>query len=148
MSEEGYESGCLIRELGAQQCRPGCQVCHLETKLTHLNRICPDLKEGPGLENDSSQDYLLNDATFSACANQLVGIVTDMLDTCSEPKWLVSNDSFQKYLEFVLWESFRYGVSLHCSGSGPCLWIDTDKLLALIRKAMGKRYIIPYIQNR
>ena len=48
MAEEGYSSGCLVRELGAQNCRPGCQLCQLEVKMAHLKKICPDIKEGPG----------------------------------------------------------------------------------------------------
>ena len=67
-----------------------------------------------------------------------MGVIADILDTCTEPGWLVTNDQLHRYLEFSLWESFRFGVSLHCSGASPALWIDTDKILALVRKSMGK----------
>ena len=75
---------------------------------------------------------------YSACANQLVSILTDILDTCSESKWLVTNELLQKYLEFALWDSYRFGVSMHCSGASPCLWTDTDKILTLVRKSIGE----------
>ena len=67
-------------------------------------------------------------------------MVTDLLDDCQEPEWLVSNVEAMRYVEYCLWESFRLGVTLHLSGSAPCIWIDTEKILTLTRKALGKLY--------
>ena len=47
-TEEKYESGCLVMELNAQTCRNGCQICFLHSKLDHIKRVCPDIREGPG----------------------------------------------------------------------------------------------------
>ena len=76
-------------------------------------------------------------STNSVCCNQVTSVLTDILDQCSEPEWLVVDKDILKYLEFCLWESYRFGASFHCSGTSPCLWIDSDKLLTLARKALG-----------
>ena len=46
--KDKWESGCLIRELGANQCRVGCVTCILDAKLKHLEKIVPDIKSGYG----------------------------------------------------------------------------------------------------
>ena len=46
--KDKWESGCLIRELGANQCRVGCVTCMLDAKLKHLEKIVPDIKSGYG----------------------------------------------------------------------------------------------------
>ena len=46
--EEGYQSGCMIKELDANECRFGCPICHLNAKAKHIKKIFPNAKEGPG----------------------------------------------------------------------------------------------------
>ena len=46
VKDGNYESGCLVRELNAQTCRQGCQICFLNAKLEQIKRICPDIKDG------------------------------------------------------------------------------------------------------
>ena len=48
ISEEGYQSGCMIKELDANECRLGCPICHLNAKARHIKKIFPNAKEGPG----------------------------------------------------------------------------------------------------
>ena len=57
---------------------------------------------------------------------------------CSEPEWILMNLEFHKALEYALWDTAREGLSLHLNGTTPCSFLDTDKLLALLAKALGK----------
>ena len=69
----------------------------------------------------------------------VTGMTTDILDSCcADPEWLITNEGFFRIVEFLLWDTFREGISTHLAGATPCLFPDTDKLLALIRKALGK----------
>ena len=75
---------------------------------------------------------------YIVCTNQLMNLLTDLLDECSEPVWLVTNTDIIKTIEFALWESLRLGISGHLAGLTPCTAHDLDRLLALLRKAIGK----------
>ena len=46
--KDKWESGCLIRELGSNQCRAGCVTCMLDDKLKHLERTIPDIESNFG----------------------------------------------------------------------------------------------------
>lgn len=51
ITKDKWESGCLKRELGAVQCRQGCPICVLDSKLKHLEKICPNLHSSSGTIN-------------------------------------------------------------------------------------------------
>ena len=55
INDEGFESGCISRELGAVICRAGCQICSLRNKMEHLKKICPNLNDGPGMNPSQSR---------------------------------------------------------------------------------------------
>lgn len=80
-----------------------------------------------------------HDKFFLVPIGAVMGVTTDILDTCcSEPEWLITNEALLRFVEFLLWDTFREGISSHLAGSTPCLFPDTDKLIALVRKALGK----------
>ena len=64
----------------------------------------------------------------------------DILSKCDSPSWLVCNENLLIRLEYLLWESLKTGVSHHLSATAPCLAYDLERLMTLIRKAMGNRY--------
>ena len=68
----------------------------------------------------------------------MMNMLTDLLDECSEPAWIVTNTDLIKVVEFALWESLRVGISGHLAGHSPCSPHELDRLLALFRKAIGK----------
>ena len=65
-----------------------------------------------------------------------------ILEKCESPTWLVTNDNVQKILEYLLWDSIKCGVSQNLAGCAPCIFLDTDRLLALLRKALGMNEIL------
>ena len=64
--------------------------------------------------------------------------MANILEKCDSPTWLVTNEKIQKVLEYLLWDSFKCGISQNLAGCAPCIFLDTDRLLALLRKALGK----------
>ena len=64
-------------------------------------------------------------------------MVTDMLMTCDEPEWVVSNEKFLKVMEYMLWDTLRSGISLHLAGCSQCIFVDLDRLMALLSKSLG-----------
>ena len=64
--------------------------------------------------------------------------LTALLMDASEPEWILLNEKLHKVIEFALWDTARDGLALHLNGTTPCSFIDTDKLLALLAKAIGK----------
>ena len=67
-------------------------------------------------------------------------LVTDMLSACDEPEWAVSNEKFYKVMEYMLWDTFRSGLTLHLAGCSQCIFVDLDRLMALLSKALGKNF--------
>lgn len=49
VAKDKWESRCLKRELGAMHCRQGCSICSLDSKLKHLEKICPDIHSNTGI---------------------------------------------------------------------------------------------------
>ena len=49
VTKDKWESGCLKRELGALNCRHGCPICGLDKKMTHLEKVCPDVQSNTGI---------------------------------------------------------------------------------------------------
>ena len=49
-SIRGRPSGCLIEELGALDCRKGCDVCHFNEMFEKMKNYFPNKEEGPGKE--------------------------------------------------------------------------------------------------
>ena len=75
---------------------------------------------------------------ISVAVGQMLGIMTDILDSvATEPEWIMVNENFIKYVEFGLWDCFRTGISSHLAGTSPCTFMDLDKLMALLGKALG-----------
>ena len=62
-----------------------------------------------------------------------------ILEKCESPTWLVTNEKIQKVLEYLLWDSIKTGISQNLAGCAPCIFLDTDRLLALLRRALGKK---------
>ena len=61
-----------------------------------------------------------------------------ILEKCESVVWLVKNEKVVSILEFLLWDSFREGMSYHLSGTSPCICFDLERLLALARNALGE----------
>ena len=78
------------------------------------------------------------DATLSLLAT----ILTD----CESPSWLLANEKLVTVMEYMLWDATRIGLAQHLSGTAPCLLYDLERLLSLIRRALGRpRSIYSYI---
>ena len=65
-------------------------------------------------------------------------MVAKLLNQCDSPVWLVCNEKLTAQLEYLLWDAMREGISQHLAGSAPCILYDLDRLLTLIRKALGE----------
>ena len=61
-----------------------------------------------------------------------------ILEKCESVVWLVRNEKVVSILEFLLWDSFREGMSYHLSGTSPCICFDLERLLALAKNALGE----------
>ena len=66
--------------------------------------------------------------------------MAEILEKTESVVWLVKNEKVVSILEFLLWDSFRIGMSLHLSGTSPCLCFDLERLLALTKNALGKNF--------
>ena len=64
--------------------------------------------------------------------------LAEILEECKSEVWLLTKSALITILEYMLWDAARMGLSLHLSGSSPCLLYDLERLLALTRNAMGK----------
>ena len=64
-------------------------------------------------------------------------LVNELLAICGEPEWLVANDKLVSVIEYMLWETCKDGLGLHLAGASPCLFVDLDRMFALLYKALG-----------
>ena len=75
---------------------------------------------------------------FIDCRNATLSILASLLSDCESPSWLLANEKLLTIVEYMLWDAARLGLSQHLSGTAPCLLYDLERLLALVRKALGK----------
>ena len=66
---------------------------------------------------------------------------TKLLVDASEPEWLVLSSNMQKVLEYLLWDCYKDGLASHLAGASPCVFVDLDRLLAMVYKALGWYYV-------
>ena len=71
------------------------------------------------------------------CGEKTLGLFSKLLAICDEPEWAVTNENFYKILEYMLWDAFKKGISLHLAECSKCVFIDLDIMLALLSKAIG-----------
>ena len=75
--------------------------------------------------------------TILVCGEKTLGLFSRLLAVCDEPEWAVTNEKFVKVLEYMLWDAFKKGVSMHLAECSKCVFIDLDIMLALLSKALG-----------
>ena len=78
------------------------------------------------------------------CRGTTLQIAAKLLNNCDSPIWLVCNEKLVSQLEYLLWDALREGISQHLSGSAPCILYDLDRMLTLIRKALGNLHFDRY----
>ena len=76
---------------------------------------------------------------YLVCGEKTLGLFSKLLSICDEPEWVVTNENFLKILEYMLWDAFKKGISLHLAECTKCVFIDLDIMLALLSKALGRR---------
>ena len=138
--ETNAASGCFVADLRASECRKGCEVCHLnELTANAMKSFCKI--EGPGKEyilfangiRTENVSLIIN----LDCANATLQALAKILESCGTPEWLVQSENMFELLEYFLFDTIKNGISLHLAGASPCLFYDTDRLLALVRSALG-----------
>ena len=137
--EAGTVTRCFIKDLNALDCRRGCMVCVLEKIAKRMKEGFPSIEEGPGMFRD--RDLILK-APLNMTSDNRMSTLRDMaeiLEKCDSVAWLVTDEQIVSILEFLLWDSVRLGISLHLSGTSPCLLFDLERLLTLTKNALGKR---------
>ena len=77
------------------------------------------------------------------CKNTALELTTKLLANASEPEWLALSSNMQKVVEYLLWDCYKDGLASHLAGASPCIFVDLDRLLALIYKALGS-FILLY----
>ena len=55
-------------------------------------------------------------------------------------EWLLTNPKMMQVVQFLLWEQFREGISNHCANASPCIFIELDQLMGLVKTALGDFY--------
>ena len=64
----------------------------------------------------------------------------DLLEKPDVSDWMLTNEKFLGVLEYLLWDQFRTGISSHCAEATPCILIECDMLMTMIRQAMGSHF--------
>ena len=64
--------------------------------------------------------------------------LAEILEKCDSVTWLTTDEQIVSILEFMLWDAVRVGISLHLSGTSPCLLFDLERLVTLTKNALGK----------
>ena len=66
----------------------------------------------------------------------------EILELPGVSEWLLTKEGMLQILEYFLWDQFREGISGHCAGVAPCLFVECDQLLAMIKSALGEFFYL------
>ena len=74
---------------------------------------------------------------FSESRDATLSLLADILNDCDSPSWFLANEKLVTIVEYMLWDATKLGLSQHLSGTAPCLLYDLERLLSLVRHALG-----------
>jgi len=132
--ESGESTGCFVKDLSALDCRAGCLICCLEEKAEKLFDGFPSVLEGPGKNLDAKISDKIH---LSESRDATLSLLADILNACESPSWFLANEKLVTIVEYMLWDATKLGLSQHLSGTAPCLLYDLERLLSLVRHALG-----------
>ena len=75
-----------------------------------------------------------------AAYDEAIAIMTKILMQ-KETSWMAKKPNFNRFLEKLLLETVRRGLSQHFQGVTPCVGNDYSKLMTLVQFALGNYYL-------
>ena len=75
-----------------------------------------------------------------ASKSQVLDLALEILEKHSVAEWILTTPKMMQILQFLLWEQYREGISNHCANASPCIFIELDQFMGVLKTALGEYY--------
>ena len=80
--------------------------------------------------------------SFLASKSQVLELALEILEKHYVAEWLLTTPKMMQVLQFLLWEQYREGFSNHCANASPCIFVELDQLMGVVKTALGDYYFV------